>query len=212
LTWWDRARDSVADTHGSDSVVDELRGYARAIGPRPAAVRRLRAGAQDAYRASVATASFAPSAKVIQLGFLVRRMPLILMTLTVLAATFGDISACTGLSVFGFGTLALRAPGMLGAPFTAIAVLVIVGGVLELALAFGFWSRRSWAWPLGVVVEAMMLILALCWILVGAQVALQIVRALVSLVILTALDHRDVRAALESPAEGRRLLREPALS
>jgi hypothetical protein len=130
-------------------------------------------------------------------SFLARRMPLVLMALTVLAATFGDISTCAGLSVFGFGTLATSAADLFGAPFTAFALLVLICGGLELVLAFGFSGRRRWAWPLGVTVESALLALSLGWVLVGALVGLQIIRALVSLLILSALGRSEVRAALE---------------
>ena len=34
-------------------------------------------------------------------------------------------------------------------------LIVLVYSVLSLALAYGFWTLKPWAWPLGVAVEGL---------------------------------------------------------
>jgi hypothetical protein len=41
-----------------------------------------------------------------------------------------------------------------------IALVLVAVGVLELALAYGAWTLRPWAWTLGVVLEIVVIVLA----------------------------------------------------
>lgn len=42
-----------------------------------------------------------------------------------------------------------------------LALVYLVGAVVELTLAWGVWSLRSWAWPVGVAVDIVLVVLAI---------------------------------------------------
>jgi len=56
---------------------------------------------------------------------------------------------------------------------TALAVFYVVAGVLFLIVAYGIWTLRWWAFPLGLVVQGMVIALALegivRWLALGQQ-------------------------------------------
>jgi len=71
--------------------------------------------------------------------------------IAVLAALGGLFAILAGLTLVGLGGLAGAAAG--GGYAALLGVLFLIYGVLALILAYGFWTLKSWAWPLGVGVE-----------------------------------------------------------
>ena len=73
--------------------------------------------------------------------------------LAVLSAIGGVFGLLASLALLGFGAVA-GASGLGGFVFIA-GLLVLVYSVLSLALAYGFWTLKPWAWPLGVAVQGL---------------------------------------------------------
>lgn len=88
---------------------------------------------------------------------------------------------------------------------TALAVFYVIAGVLFLIVGYGIWTLRWWAFPVGLVVQGMVIALALIgvvrWLALGQQApiiwdAMDLLFAAINLA--WALS-RDVRAAFNQP-------------
>jgi hypothetical protein len=75
--------------------------------------------------------------------------------LAILSAIGGVLGLFGGFVVLGLGATILGGAGVL----LALAILALSG--LSLALAWGFWTLQPWAWPLGVVIQAANIVLAI---------------------------------------------------
>ncbi|HEX2193483.1 MAG TPA: DUF2127 domain-containing protein [Candidatus Limnocylindria bacterium] len=72
--------------------------------------------------------------------------------LAVLAAIAGILGLLASLALLGIGTGA----GAAASGFLMIAAMIALAySVLSLALAYGFWTLKPWAWPLGVGVQVL---------------------------------------------------------
>jgi uncharacterized membrane protein (DUF2068 family) len=70
--------------------------------------------------------------------------------IAVLSAIGGVFGILGGLALVGFGGV-IAASGVAGGGFaTIVGLLLLVYGALALALAYGFWTLKPWAWTLGV--------------------------------------------------------------
>jgi hypothetical protein len=79
--------------------------------------------------------------------------------IAVLAAIGGVFGLLAGIALLAAGPAVSSATG-LGGLVTIAAWIVLAYSVLSLALAYGFWMLKSWAWPLGVGVEVLGIIQA----------------------------------------------------
>jgi uncharacterized membrane protein (DUF2068 family) len=71
--------------------------------------------------------------------------------LAILALIGGILGLVGGLFLFGIAST-FAVLGISGLA-TIVAIVLIVGGVLDLFLAYGAWNLRPWAWTLGIVAE-----------------------------------------------------------
>jgi hypothetical protein len=98
--------------------------------------------------------------------------------LAVLAAISGVLGLLASLALLGLSGLA-AATGLGG--FAAIlGLLTLVYSVLALAFAYGAWTLKPWAWPLGVGAMGLSVLSTLLSLATGAQ---EIVGAIISLAI-----------------------------
>jgi uncharacterized membrane protein (DUF2068 family) len=74
--------------------------------------------------------------------------------IAVLAAIGGVFGLLASLALLGFSGAIAAATGLGGFVFVA-GLIVLVYSVLSLVLAYGFWTLKPWAWPLGVGVEVL---------------------------------------------------------
>ncbi len=73
----------------------------------------------------------------------------------------GVVTAIAVLALLGAVGAAVMVVAHLALDMTALAAGFAVGTVAYLLLALGTWRRRAWAWPLGLVVNAIGLAAAL---------------------------------------------------
>jgi uncharacterized membrane protein (DUF2068 family) len=83
----------------------------------------------------------------------------------------------------GFVVLGLGAT-ILGGAGVILALALLALAALSIALAWGFWTLQPWAWPLGVVLQAASIILAIVQFL-GADTG--IVSTIISIAIAGAI-------------------------
>lgn len=136
--------------------------------------------------------------------------PLGVTILAILAAIGGVLSLLAGLAAIGLGGLAGGVIG--GAAGAAIGGFVLIGGlivlalaVLELALAYGFWTLRPWAWQLGVILSAVNIVIALLGalgIFFSSSWGGAIISIAINGVILYYLNRAEIRRAFDAPQTG----------
>jgi hypothetical protein len=130
--------------------------------------------------------------------------------LAILAAIAGVFGLLGGLTLVGVGGMAGGVIG--GAAGAAIGGLAVIGGlivivlaVLELALAYGFWTLRPWAWQLGVILAAIQIVVAVLGVL-GIVFRQDLGGAVISIaisgVILYYLNQAEIRRVFNAPEKG----------
>jgi len=108
--------------------------------------------------------------------------------LAVLAAIGGVLGLFGGFIVLFAGTVLFGAlGGLLGIAYLAYAALLV-------AFAYGAWTLKPWAWPLGVAVAAFGIILAVLYIIGGSDIANQILGIVVDGVILYYLNQPGIKS------------------
>jgi hypothetical protein len=111
--------------------------------------------------------------------------------ITILAVLAG-LSAVGGLFsgfvVFGAGATIFGGAGAV----LGLALLALAG--LSLALAWGFWTMAPWAWPLGVVLAAANIVVAIVGVIGGAGITGAIVPVVVSAAILYYLNQPTIKS------------------
>ena len=115
--------------------------------------------------------------------------------LAVLAAIGGVLGILAGIAIVGIGGFAAASSGTaayfgLGA---VAGIIVLALGVLNLAFAYGAWTLKPWAWPLGVGLQVASLIWAGLAIL-GGDVSGQIIGIAISAIILYYLFQPNIKA------------------
>src|SRR5690349_6510509 len=77
--------------------------------------------------------------------------------LAVVAAIGGALLVRASLALLGFGAIVAVYGGGLAFLF---GLLTLALGVAELAMAYGFWTMKAWAWTWGIALQAISVVLA----------------------------------------------------
>jgi hypothetical protein len=82
--------------------------------------------------------------------------------LAILAAIGGVVAILGGIVLLGVGNgiSDTLIPGM-GGLLAVLGLLTILVGIAELALAYGAWTLKPWAWMLGIIVEVANIVVAI---------------------------------------------------
>lgn len=81
--------------------------------------------------------------------------PLGITIIAIVAAIFGVLGLLAGLALFGLsGLLGAVGGADLAGQGMASSLLSLVTAVLALAFAYGAWTLKPWAWPLGLAFAA----------------------------------------------------------
>lgn len=84
--------------------------------------------------------------------------PLGITILAIVAVLAVVLSYAAGSDLIRTGTTT-DATSRLGGLAPVVGIVMILVGALNLALAYGFWTLKSWAWPLGVGLWAASIVL-----------------------------------------------------
>lgn len=124
--------------------------------------------------------------------------------LAILALIGGIFQVLGGLSLIGLGGLAASV-GVVGVGgFAMVGGLVLLAlGVAELAVAYGFWTIKPWAWRLGVILALASVLWALAsQVLVGFDLFGLLISIVVSVILIYYLNLPAIRTAFGAPASG----------
>jgi len=114
--------------------------------------------------------------------------------LAVAAAAVAVLALIGAIGWWGASDTLLFAPRIAGVAKLVALVLVVVAG-FDLALAYGLWQLRPWAWPLGIVLEIVVLVLIVVQLGHGSLVG-HLISGVVAVITLWYLFTPRARAAL----------------
>ena len=116
--------------------------------------------------------------------------------MAVLSAIGGVFGLLASLVLLGLGGAVATAGGLGGGMVFVAGIIVLVYSILSLILAYGFWTLKPWAWPLGVGVQALGILQAVLQFLNdGTQFFSLLVSLAIAGVILWYLFQPHVKAA-----------------
>lgn len=121
--------------------------------------------------------------------------------LAVLAAIGGIFGILGGLALVGLGGMFAAAGG--GGLAAIVGLVVLALSVVDLALAYGFWMLKPWAWKWGIVAQAISVIVSIVEVpAINAQISSLVIPIAVSVIIVYYLGTADVRKAFGAPEKG----------
>lgn len=125
--------------------------------------------------------------------------------LAVLSAIGGIFGIVGGIALVGFGGVAAGSgAGGAGGIVAILGLVALVLSIISLVLAYGFWTLKPWAWPLGVGVQIASLIITVIGILLSGDIVGGLVGNIVGIaiaaIILYYLFQPHVKAAFGRPA------------
>ncbi len=112
--------------------------------------------------------------------------PMGITILAVLAAIGGFFGILGSLALIGLGGFAAAATGTAGLFGLAaiFGVVALITGIASLAFAYGAWTLKPWAWPLGVALAIISIGLSVATIAGGGDIAGQVISIVIQAVIL----------------------------
>lgn len=115
--------------------------------------------------------------------------------IAVLSAIGGVFGLLASLVLLGLGAAVSTASGLGGLAFVA-GIIVLAYAVLSLVLAYGFWTLKPWAWPLGIGVQGLGVVQAVLQFMNdGTNVVSLVISLAIAGVILWYLFQPHVKAA-----------------
>ena len=115
--------------------------------------------------------------------------------MAILAAIGGVFGLLASLVLLGIGAAGAVAGNLGGLAFLA-GIFVLAYSVLSLILAYGFWTLKPWAWPLGIGVQVLGIVQAVLQFMNDQSGVVSLVISLaISAVILWYLYQPHVKAA-----------------
>lgn len=125
--------------------------------------------------------------------------------LAILSAIGGVLGILAGIALLGLGGVAAGSgAGAIGGLAALFGLLTLVLSVLNLVLAYGFWTLKPWAWPLGVGLQIASLVVTAITILLSGDIVggitSSIIGIVISIIILYYLFQPHVKAAFGRPA------------
>jgi hypothetical protein len=122
--------------------------------------------------------------------------------LAVLAAIGGIFGILAGIGLLGLGSFVAAYTG-LGGLAVVFGLIVLVLGIAELALAYGFWTAKPWAWQYGILLQVVSVVVSIVEVVLGyASISGVIIGIVVSGIIVYYLNTPDVRRYFAAPEKG----------
>ena len=122
--------------------------------------------------------------------------------LAVLAALGGIFGILAGIGLLGFGSF-FAAYGGAGGLAVVFGLVLLVLGIAELALAYGFWTAKPWAWAYGILLQVVSVVVAIIEVVLGySNIGGVIVGIVVSAIIVYYLNTPDIRRYFGAPEKG----------
>ncbi len=123
--------------------------------------------------------------------------------LAILSFIGGAFAVLGGLGALGLGAIFTAATGV-GGFFQILGILILVLGIAELAIGYGFWTLKPWAWTFALVAFVVDIIIELLRFLSwgGYGFTSVIVSIVLTAIVIYYLNQPNVRQAFGAPASG----------
>lgn len=122
--------------------------------------------------------------------------PMGITVLAVLSAIGGVLGILGGVALIGLGGLAAASTGTaayfgLGAIW---GVILLATAIASLAFAYGAWTLKPWAWPLGVALAIISLALSALTVISGGDISGQVISVVIQAIILYYLFQPSIKS------------------
>ncbi len=122
--------------------------------------------------------------------------------LAIVAAIGGLLSLLGALALLGIGAVFAAYAG-LGALAALFGLIILVLGVAQLAIAYGFWTLKPWAWTWGITIEAVGVLISLVELVLGyGEISGFVFGVVVAGIVIYYLNMPDIRKAFAAPEKG----------
>jgi hypothetical protein len=122
--------------------------------------------------------------------------PMGITILAVLSAIGGVLGILGGIAIVGIGGIAAASTG--SAAFFGLGaiwgLLILATAVASLVFAYGAWTLKPWAWPLGVALSVISLALSALTVISGGDISGQIISVVIQAVILYYLFQPSIKS------------------
>jgi hypothetical protein len=120
--------------------------------------------------------------------------------LAIVAAIGGVLGILGSLALLGIGAVFSAVGGSFAAVF---GLLLLALSVAELAIAYGFWTAKPWAWTWGITLQAAGVIIALVEFALGyGSISNLVIDVVVAGIIIYYLNQPAIRSYFGAPAKG----------
>src|SRR3989304_7922173 len=122
-----------------------------------------------------------------------------------LAAIWGVVGILAGLAAIGIGGFAGAVAGAaVGGAVMIGGLVLLVVSVVELALAYGFWTLKPWAWQWGIVLAVVQIGIALLGAvgIFSGGVQGAVISIVIGGIIIYYLNKPEIRSPLGAPDRG----------
>lgn len=180
--------ETLRGSPGSSLALDRVRAYDTLVGQAERARTSSRLVATPGREGNVAgNGSIRPTGVTI------------LAVLGFLAGAFGVLG---GLGALGIGGFLAAVAGPIGIVAMIAGVFILVLALLQLAVAYGYWTLATWAWRFGIVVAALSVLFALLGFLGSGNFANLAWSVVINGLIIWYLNKAEVRTAFAAPSTG----------
>jgi hypothetical protein len=123
--------------------------------------------------------------------------------LAIVSLIGGAFAVLGGLGSLGFGSLLSNIAGI-GGLFQILGIVALVLGVAELAIGYGFWTLKPWAWSLAFVVFVVGILIEILRVISwgGYGFTNVLISIVISAVVIYYMNQANVRQAFGAPASG----------
>lgn len=123
----------------------------------------------------------------------------VLAVLGFLAGAFGVLG---GLGALGVGGFIAAMAGPIGIVAMIAGLFILAIAILQLVVAYGYWTLATWAWRYGIVIAALSVLFALLGFLGSGNFANLAWSVVINGLIIWYLNKAEVRTAFAAPATG----------
>jgi len=123
--------------------------------------------------------------------------------LAILSFVGGAFAVLGGLSALGIGAFLSAAAGI-GGLFQLLGIVALALGIGELAIGYGFWTLKPWAWSVAFVVYVVGILIEILRFISWGGYGLTglIVSIVITAIVVYYLNQANVRQAFGAPATG----------
>lgn len=123
--------------------------------------------------------------------------------LAIVSFVGGAFAVLGGLGALGLGTFLAAATGV-GGLFQILGIVALVLGIAELAIGYGFWTLKPWAWSLAFVVFVVSIMIEILRFFSwgGYGVTNIVISIAITAIVVYYMNQANVRQAFGAPATG----------